>query len=348
MNKQRSHSWFWLVQFLAWLFVGLANFSMQYISGSFKLGVILLNLVGVSVGGLLVTSFYRIYIKKRLLNFELSPGRFIINLLAASFIQAIFWLIFILAISIPFTKAYDINLFRLLFNLFPLMGIATVWTLCYLGYHLIRRYHHSEIEKWKLEAEVQKAQLGALKAQINPHFVFNALNNIRAQILEDPALARVTLTRFSEIFRHALRHSDSPTVPIETELEILEQYLELLKLQYEDRLRYRINAGSDVMKEKVPPMMLQLLVENAIKHGIAISEAGGEITVEINRDDSQLLIAVRNTGTLIKKNVLEDSLGIGLQNIIDRLKLIYGDRATLDISEHAPLVKVEISISKYD
>ncbi len=348
MNKQQSHSWFWLVQLLAWLFVGLVNFSTQYISGSFRPGVVLLNLVGVSVGGLLVTSLYRIYTQRKTLNFKLSPGRFMMMLFSASFLQAILWLMFILVISIPFLTAYHIKIFHLLFNLFPLMGMATVWTLCYLGYHLIRRYHHSEVEKWRMEAEVQKAQLGALKAQINPHFMFNALNNIRAQILEDPALARVTLTKFSEIFRYTLQHSDSRTVHIETELEILNQYLELLKLQYENRLEYSINADSSVMQEKIPPMMLQLLVENAIKHGISISETGGKIIVDINLCDSKLLIAVRNTGSLNKKNMLEDSLGIGLQNIKERLKLIYGDLATLDISEHAPFVHVEISICNHD
>lgn len=197
-----------------------------------------------------------------------------------------------------------------------------------------------------LESEFQKAKLGALKSQVNPHFMFNAINNIRAMILEDPVLAREMLTKFAEIFRHALQYTGEKLITIKEELGILTHYLEIQQLQFEGRLRYKISAEEHLLNEMIPPLILQLLVENAIKHGISLDEKGGEIFIGIGEHHNTLILEVKNTGTLASRSGLEGRLGIGLKNIGERLSLTYGTAAKLDIREEAPFVIVEIKIQR--
>jgi len=337
-------SWFWPVQVLIWLIVGVLNYLVQHFNAGFPEGIQLINLVGMTAGGFIVTSLYRTYLKKIEFNFSLRAGRFIGFLFGSSLVQSICWLLLIMLLAWPFAERYHIKIILLSFNLLPLFTLVLIWNLGYMMYHLIKSYHLKEVEKWKIDAEVQKAQLGSLKAQINPHFMFNTLNNIRSLILEDPQLARQMLTRFSEIFRYTLQHSDERETTVSEELGILRQYLDLVKMQYEERLQYTIHAAPEVLQYNIPPMILQLLVENGIKHGISQYAAGGIIGVSVSCTDRTLLISVKNTGKLTSGNQLEDSLGIGLRNISERLRLLYADRASLMIREEAPFVVVDISI----
>lgn len=217
-----------------------------------------------------------------------------------------------------------------------------------MGYQMIRQHHLIEVEKLKLEVSIQKAQMGNLKSQINPHFIFNALNNIRALILEDHQLARQMLTRFSEIFRYALQHAEDSEITIAEEINMLKQYLELVKMQYEDRLDFTIQADESLLKENIPPMILQMLVENAVKHGIALNPLGGKIYVEVSGHHHLLLLTVKNTGTLINTPAkgLDHGLGVGLKNIKERLYLNYGNDAALTITEQPPEVVVVVQIER--
>ena len=342
----KQQSWFWGLQVFVWLLIGLINFSVQYFAGHFSATIAWLNFAGMAVGGFIVTSAYRLFLKRQPFYLDLKPGSFILTLLATGLLQSFLWIGFIFLITLPFAAKLSINILQLLFNLAPLLTIVLAWDFVYLSYHLIRRYHTNEVEKWKLEAEVQKAQLGALKSQINPHFLFNALNNIRALILEDPELAREMLIKFADIFRHSLQYSGEKLITVAEELEILSQYFDILKLQYEDKLHYTIVSDDDVLKKNIPPMILQMLVENSIKHGIALTKEGGLIAVEVSSEGGKLLLRVKNSGTLKAKNTLEDSLGIGLSNVSERLSLIYHGEANLRISEEPPFVIVNISINE--
>jgi two-component system LytT family sensor kinase len=343
MIKSKTDQWFWPIQLSTWIIIALLNFSVQH-----RLPVppvvLYLNCAGMIMGGLLVTTAFRYYLKKQGHRFHLRPFQFIGFLLLATSLQAISWLLLFKLCFLTVAAKYPVPLLELMINLAPLMALCLLWNLVYLSYHLIRRYHTSEVEKWKLEAEVQKAGLGALKAQINPHFMFNALNNIRALILEDPQKAREMLTRFSETFRYALQYSEQKETTLAEEIHILDQFVELLKIQYEDKLKYTLEVDEHALSTLIPPMTLQLLVENAVKHGIALQPCGGEIIVTISHDGAALCLTVSNTGTLKQKNELEDSLGIGLKNITARLQLLYGYRAGLTIREEAPLVIVIIRI----
>ncbi|MVN93020.1 sensor histidine kinase [Mucilaginibacter aquatilis] len=343
---EKKQSWFWPVQISCWLLIGFLNWIVQYSSGSFSNVNLYLNLAGMCAGGFAVTSLYRAYFRKYKATIEINAPKLIAFLFASAFVQAALWLVILIIMMLPFLGNKPLSIMPILFQIVPLMGIMLAWDSVYLGYYLVRRYHSAEVEKWQLEAEVRQAQLGTLRAQINPHFLFNSLNNIRALILEDPGLARQTLTRFSEIFRHALQHTDGREINLAEEVDILKQYLELVKIQYEDKLTYHINVDKACLTECIPPMVLQLLVENAIKHGIALQNDGGEIRINISRNSNDMVLMVTNTGTLTINNRLEDSLGIGLNNIKERLRLLYGNNAALEVVEQPPYVTVTIMIKK--
>ncbi len=345
MNTKKR-SWFWPVQIISWLLIGFLNWLVQFSSGSFSTLNLTLNITGMCAGGLIVTSLYRAYFHKRKSKLEINAGRLIAFLFASAFVLAAVWLLILILLMLPFTGYKTISIVPILFQIVPLTGIMLAWDAVYLGYHLIRQYHITEVEKWKLEVEVRQAQLGTLRAQINPHFMFNALNNIRALILEDPQLARQMLTKFSEIFRHALQHANGKEIKIIDEVHLLKQYLDLLKIQYEERLQCNIHVDESILQVVIPPMILQLLVENAVKHGIALQANGGLIAVDIRDRDGRISLSVKNTGSLQNKSSLEDSLGIGLVNVKERLRLLYGDKAKLNMGQQKEFVVVTIDINK--
>lgn len=340
----KIRSWFWPLQLLVWFVIGGVNFCAQYFFGRLDLTLAVLNFTGLSVGGLISSTLYRYYFRG--VKLKIRWKGIIFHVLASSLFQSLLWMLIMLLLSWPFAKTYSINFVRGLLNLVPIYIIILAWDLIYLGYHLILTYHQNEVERWKLESEFQKAQLGALKSQVNPHFMFNAINNIRALILENPVLARDMLTKFAEIFRHALQYTNEKLITIGEELHILTHYLEIHKLHFEERLTYCINLQENLQNQMIPPMVLQLLVENSIKHGIGLSEEGGEIFIDIYKQQTNLILQVKNTGKLSSGTNLEGSLGIGLQNIKERLLLTYGNHAKLDIAEESSFVVVTISIDR--
>lgn len=195
-----------------------------------------------------------------------------------------------------------------------------LWIGIYLVIQYFRGYKQQEIEKWKLESAVKEAELIALKAQINPHFLFNSLNNIRALILEDPHKSRDMIAHLADLFRYSIRFNDKERVPLSEELEIVENYLSLESIHYEDRLRYQIHCDPQLKDTPIPPMVIQLLVENAIKHGISQEKNGGEIRIDIqSREDKGLYLMVSNTGKLKDRR---DPGGIGIKNALDRIRLV--------------------------
>jgi len=242
----------------------------------------------------------------------------------------------------------DMGTISFISNLIVFLIIMFIWNLIYFFIHYFNNWNKAEIEKWQLAAEMKDAQLGSLKSQINPHFVFNALNNIRALILEDPEKAREMLLNFSDLFRYSLKHNDRVKVELKEEIEIVNQYLELLSIQYEDKLRYDLQIGSNVQDIRIPPMILQLLVENAVKHGISQKKEGGWIDIRILGTHRNLSITVKNSGKLLNPTKLGERLGVGLENIKKRLALIYNGKASFEMLEEHDFVIVSIKIPLYE
>ncbi|WP_034923702.1 sensor histidine kinase [Gillisia sp. CAL575] len=199
----------------------------------------------------------------------------------------------------------------------------------------------ARVKNAELLANLKESQLNTLKGQINPHFMFNSLNNIRGLMLEDVDRARNMLTSLSETLRYSLTKSDSNAIALEDELEMVENYIEISKIQFEDRLLFESNIDKSSLNVQIPPMIIQMLVENAIKHGISNLKDGGKISLSAIKKDNQLLIEVANTGNLIQS---PDSTQLGLKNIEQRLELLYGEAATFNLNEIENRVVATIKI----
>lgn len=215
-----------------------------------------------------------------------------------------------------------------------------LWVAVYLIIYFFRNYKKEEVEKWRLQTAVKDAELIALKAQINPHFLFNALNNIRALILEDHMKARDMVSHLSELLRYSIQFNDNEKVTIEEELEIVNKYLELESIHYENRLHYEILTKKELSRFKIPPMLIQLMAENAVKHGISQVKSGGDILISVDKESKDLVIEVSNTGKL-KKNL---GNGIGLRNATERVRILFDSEPDLELFEQGNMVRSRLKI----
>jgi len=187
---------------------------------------------------------------------------------------------------------------------------------------------HQRRRRNELELIARDAQLRALRAQLNPHFLFNSLNSVRSLITENPQRAASMVTGLSEILRYSLASGRQDTVPLADELSVIEEYLSVERVRFEERLRVERTIDPRALTVPVPPMIVQTLVENAVKHGIAASADGGLVCIDARVRDGLLDVVVSNSGPF-KPSV--DGEGYGLQNATERLKLLYGGRASLAI-----------------
>jgi len=216
--------------------------------------------------------------------------------------------------------------------------VIMLWSLIYFGVHYFWNYRQAEVDKWKLEAQAETARLKALKLQLNPHFFFNSLNSVRALIAEDPDRAQRMVTRLARLLRNTLQVDDVKTVPLEEELSTVRTYLKLESVRFEDRLRYDIDVDEETRCRPVPFLLVQTLVENGIKHGVARRQEGGVITIDAHMEGDDLCIRVTNPGTLDTEEG-----GTGLANARERLQLLFGEQASLTV-ENADSGTVEATV----
>jgi sensor histidine kinase YesM len=235
------------------------------------------------------------------------------------------------------------NLFLLILsNGFYCFILLFIWNLIYFIYHYVTKSRKQQLDTLQLEAMVRALELKTIKAHINPHFIFNALNSIRALIDENPDRARTAVTELSNILRSSLKVEKGETVFFSDELKIVKDYLALEYMRFEDRLKIEYDVDGDTLSQQVPPMMLQTLVENAIKHGISQEMKGGVIKVISDFTGDYHLLAVQNTGHL---NGGVNKLGFGLSSTQDRLQLLFGNRAKFEIKQlNETLVEAKVLI----
>ncbi len=207
-----------------------------------------------------------------------------------------------------------------------------IWSILYLMYHYIVISKQQEIDTLKLKSLVKELELKTIKAHINPHFIFNALNGIRALVEEDPQRARTAITGLSNILRSGINIDRSETIPLNDELDIIRDYLALEQMRFEDRLNIEYDIDEKIIHQQVPPMMWQMLVENAIKHGISHEMNGGIVKLGARQEDNYLELTVENTGTLKRS---DNRGGFGIRSIEERLRLMYGDNAAFEIKQVA-------------
>jgi sensor histidine kinase YesM len=191
-----------------------------------------------------------------------------------------------------------------------------------------------ELNEERLTRLKVKAELEALQAKINPHFLFNTLNSIASLISENPKAAESTVEKLSELFRYTLKDADKSTVTLSEELEIVRTYLEIEKVRFGDRLKYTINYDGSIMDLKIPALLIQPLVENSIKHGIAKDIQGGTILVDVQKIENKCRILVQDNGEGFQTTNTEN--GFGLRSIQERLNYMYADKAGLEIIQNNP------------
>ncbi|MDQ6813534.1 MAG: histidine kinase [Bacteroidota bacterium] len=203
-----------------------------------------------------------------------------------------------------------------------------IWNLIYFTYHYVIKSQQEQLDKVRLQSMVKELELKTIKAHINPHFIFNALNSIRALVDENPERARQAITELSNLLRSSMQAEKVETTPLSKELNIVRDYLALEHIRFENRLNIEYDIDEDTLNQPVPPMMLQTLVENAIKHGISKKIEGGVIKIISDFKDNHHELTVTNTGHL---NGDFNPDGFGLYSTQSRLMLLYGEKAHFEI-----------------
>jgi hypothetical protein len=219
--------------------------------------------------------------------------------------------------------------------------VTILWTIFYIALTGPRRFREKEVH---LQLALREAELRALEAQVNPHFLFNCLNSIRGLVVENPAVAQDMITRFANILRYNLHRDLMHTVPLESEVEVVGDYLALESVRLEDRLRVQFAIDPEAAQVPIPPMFLQTLVENALKHGIAKLPAGGDLLIRAVLKPGALVVEVENPGQLAE--AAPEATQLGLANVRERLRILYGDTASLQLKNRDGRVAATVLIPR--
>ena len=201
--------------------------------------------------------------------------------------------------------------------------------------HLIliyRHYRQQDLRTSRLETELAQAQLQALKMQIHPHFLFNTLNTISSYVYKDQDLAVSMISRLSELLRLTLETGEETEISLGDELAITEKYLAIEQIRFAERLKVSLEIDPQASDQRVPALILQPLVENAVRHGISPQIEGGTIAICARMEKTKLVIEVLNDGQGLRSPCQENGTGIGLKNIRSRLRQRYGEAASLVLS----------------
>lgn len=311
---------FWIFQFIGWgvlLFLGIIGELISTQTLSFKT---VISSALIFIGSILITTLFRnIILNKNLL--KKSFSKMILHFLAWSGILAIiFYFYLILSLSL-FSFEIDYSTTEILSQILSNFIIFFIWSIAYSTYFFIQNSRKQELNNLKLLSVQKDMELNVLKNQLNPHFMFNALNSIRALIDEDPIIAKKSITQLSNVLRNTLVLGQEQFITIEDEMKIVSDYLQLEKIRFEERLMIVNNVDKDTLRMLIPPLLIQTFVENAIKHGISKLAKGGKVAITIQKDIDYLNIEVTNDGVYDSNKKSET--GIGLTNIKKRLNLIY-------------------------
>lgn len=348
LSEKGRNRIFWLLQFGGWGFVNLFSLLVLKEMGT---EFMLFSMFSGTLSGILSTTPIRYYLRDRI-TFEGFGWREAFQIFGA--IVAGGFLYGVLNFIAGFLYGYygnvgDNEMVKTILETYNSWGLMvsssliliSMWVLCYLAIKLLLKLNKDRLERLELNDSLKQARLNTLKGQINPHFMFNSLNNIRGLMLEDVERSREMLTKLSEMLRYSLTENDINATSLEQELEIVNHYIDLSKIQLEDRLQFRKEVDPHSLGVEIPPMLVQLLVENAVKHGISVLKQGGEVMLKTWVGEGALHIEVLNDGKLKSGG---DSTGLGLKNIRQRLKLLYGTGAKFTIAQQGPQVLAKIKI----
>ena len=260
---------------------------------------------------------------------EMAPGRLITRYATAIAITTlVLSLIGVTLFKLPSVSEGKMETFTI--ALMINSSLVGAWMAIYFLFHFYEGFHKARQEQLLLHEAITLSQLESLRLQLNPHFLFNALNSIRALIPASSAEAREAVTRLAEVLRATLTSIHEKSVPLAREMELVRDYLAVEKLRFGDHLRVIEEIAPEAASITIPPLMLLTVVENAIKHGVQRHEEAATLIIKVSIRESQVCLSVESPGSLSEAEY-SSSLGIGLKNVRERLQLIYGQNAVADL-----------------
>jgi two-component system LytT family sensor kinase len=348
MTRINNKNYYWLAQASGWSLYSFLLSAWNYVNIGFEMAVVVQLFFLIILLGIGLSHLYKAFLQSNgwvaLPLYRLIPSVVLGSLISGliySLILASILDLFYPSIGNLLVAPFE-TLAALILNFFILFML---WSTCYLAYNYLKNYEREEINNLRLESSQREMEMSILKSQLNPHFIFNAMNSIRALVDEDPMLAKAAVTKLSNILRGTLMADKRNLVTIKDELSLVMDHLDLEKIRYEERLTISYDISPEALDAVIPPMTLQTLVENGIKHGISKLAKGGEIALHIKNFQNHILITIDNTGTL--NTASESTSGIGMQNIRRRLDLIYGKEFQLDLLQVTDdKVRAELKLPK--
>ncbi|MBS0394148.1 MAG: histidine kinase [Proteobacteria bacterium] len=337
---------FWALQTLGWS----GYFIAQYVSALVnpdrlpgELTAYMWVLVVAALTGFVLTSVLR-YLFRRVRDH--APGAVVVTVLVLVYLAAFLW-----RLSINAAYAVFMNHHEMLANWAPLLTGAVIqsylllsWSALYFGIYYYESVQREREAALRARSLAQEAQVKMLRYQLNPHFLFNTLNAISTLILDhDNERANLAVTRLSAFLRHTLDQDPMKKVTLKQELEALDLYLGIEKLRFGARLRLQFDVDPAALGALVPSLLLQPLIENALKYAIAPSETGGTLNLGARVIGPRLLLYVADDGPGLAPGVrLGSGRGVGLRNTQERLAVLYGERARFAPQNTQPGLRIDI------
>ena len=343
-----NKNYYWLCQLLGWggmVAIETINYTF-FIVGKFSFDLLKSLLIDALIG-LLITHLFKIAIGK------------------TNFFQKSKTSIWLIALLSTFSLAFCINLIGFIPSLFQKNGVnmfktltpiyflglvmnwmryAGVWVIIYFMYKVVQQNNRIIKEKLVLENITKTAELELLKTQLNPHFLFNALNSIKALVIINPDVSRDAIVKLSELLRFTLQYGREKEIPIYDEIAEVKKYLELEQLRFEERLTVEYFISEDTLSQTIPPATILTLAENAVKHGVSKLPENSIVVINTKMADDYMIVSVINNG---RYNVSESN-GIGLKQITGRLEEIYHHKAIFSIYQEGNNVVASIKIPSYE
>lgn len=337
---------YWLAQLVGWFsYTSLIVFSVYNRNPDDVDSIFLINILIAVIAGIAVTHLQRIFfIKAGWLALRLP--RLIPRLLISSIISSV--LIAIIDNGSDYLTGLNnfdtspITISYVVLKVLATLLLVLFWNALYFTFHFFQKSRKQEISNLELAASNKESELKNLRSQLNPHFLFNSLNSIRALIDIEPKKAKVSITTLSNLLRQSLVLGRENLVPLESEIGLAKSYLELEKIRFEERLRVEWDLTPGLENFQIPPFSLQMMVENAIKHGISNLRDGGAVKISAIDQEMEVVVIVENSGSLA--GIVD--LGVGIQNIKQRLALQYGNGAEFSLRENNGVVIAQMNFKK--
>lgn len=341
----KRNRWYWICQFGGWGAFVAGNLISAFLRDQlvWEVGF---NSGALFVFGIVVTHFFRSMVKEwkwTQLPIPSQIPRIVISAIAMSVIFSLILASLNDLILQPQQAMLTFKGGNFLLWIMNFSFLFFLWNAIYFAFHYVESLRSTEIRNLELKAAKTEIELSSFKNQMNPHFMFNAMNSIRALIDEEPAKAKQAVTLLSGILRSTLMLGKQRTVPLKEELNLVRSYLQMEQIRYEERLRVAEEIEDGLLEWPVPPLVIQTIVENAIKHGISKIPEGGEVHLTFKEQSDKLEVIVRNSGTLTK---FKSESGIGLRNTKKRLRLMYQGDASFKIHQQDDTVVATLQIPK--